>query len=108
MEKMRIKRRILIPLGVSLLALLAVTFLGIRQLVRRDVDELAQVRLDDVQAIFQSMLDRDVAQLSGLLHSLEGNKHLQEAWLAKDRDMLLSAAVPVFEDFRSQHPADVL
>lgn len=51
--------------------------------------------------MFREELDHDAELMSGLIHFLKEDKRLQNAWLERDRDELLHAAEPLFEDIRS-------
>ena len=103
MKAERIRRRIFIPLGLSLAVLLAASVIGAYWLQDRRIDNRVHSRIDEVHRMFQAELDRDAELMSGLIDFLEADEGLRKAWLAKDRDMLFNIASPIFENIRSKY-----
>ena len=99
----KISKRILVPLGFALLALLVASIVSIYWLQWRHINEDVRTRLAGVHQMFQVGLNEDAELLNGLIGFLEQDEDLQNAWLTKDRDALLRHATPLFEDIRSKY-----
>ena len=99
----KIRRRILIPLGLTLLILMATGVLGAYWLQHNHIVDQAQSRFDRVWETFQAELSQDAQLMSGLMDFLEKDKRIQEAWLVRDRKALLDITKPIFEDMRSRY-----
>ncbi|MFH1615362.1 MAG: ATP-binding protein [Planctomycetota bacterium] len=99
----KIKIRILIPVALAIIILLAVSILSMGWLQRRNITEEVKNCRDGVQILFEEQLKEDSRLLNGLIDFLKEDKRLQDAWLKKNRDLLLSYARPLFENMRSQY-----
>ncbi len=98
-----IRKRILVPLAFVLVFLLAISVISVYWLQSWYVKRNVEICLKEVQKLLSTELDEDAELLSSQIDTLEDNKNLQDAWQAKDRDKLLSYAMPIFEEMRSQH-----
>ena len=103
MNEQRIRSRILVPLVLALLILLTGTVSVLYSLQRRYINNKVQSHIDRVDQMFREELDHDAELMSGLIHFLKEDKRLQNAWIEGDRDELLRAAEPLFEDIRSKY-----
>ncbi|MCK4804211.1 MAG: hypothetical protein KAT88_06620, partial [Spirochaetes bacterium] len=103
MNEQRIRSRILVPLVLALMILLAGTVSVLYSLQRRHINKKVQSHIDRVDQMFREELDHDAELMSGLIHFLKEDKRLQNAWIEGDRDELLRAAEPLFKDIRSKY-----
>ena len=100
-EKIRI--RVLVPLGLAIVALLCASIITTYWLQQHHINDEVKGCLEGVQELFHEHLREDAFRLNGLIDFLKRDKDLQNIWLAKDRDALLSYARPLFEDICSKY-----
>ena len=79
----KIKIRILIPVALVIIILLAVSILSMGWLQRRNITEEVKNCRDGVQILFEEQLKEDSRLLNGLIDFLKEDKRLQDAWLKK-------------------------
>lgn len=99
----KIKIPILIPLALAIIILLGVSIFSIGWIQQRNITEEVKKCRDGVQTLFDEHLEEDSRLMNGLIDFLKEDKQLQNAWLTKDRDLLLSYAMPLFENLRSKY-----
>ena len=100
---MKLRRRVLVPVGVVLVAVLVATVLGAYYLQYQHTKDQTRERLANVMTMFQEELDEGAETMAGLIGLIENDTRLQESWLARDREMLLRRAEPIFEKIRRNH-----
>ncbi len=101
MPDAKFRKRIIIPLCVSLLALLAASILNTDRLQRLLIFRDARTHLEEVREITDIHLAGSSQNLRGVIDLTTRNKNLQKAWLAKDRGELLNHALPIFKKLYS-------
>ncbi len=101
MPDAKFRKRILVPLCVSLLALLAATIANTYRLQRLHIFRDARTHLKEVQEITHVHLSGNSRLLKGVIDLIKRNKNLQKAWLAKDRGELLEHASSIFKKLYS-------
>ena len=99
----KIKIRILIPFALAIIILLGVSIFSIGWLQERNITEEVKKSRDGVQTLFDEHLEEDARLMNGLIDFIEKDKQLQNAWLTKDRELLLSYAMPLFENMRLKY-----
>lgn len=99
----KIKLRILVPLGLTILTLLFVSIVIIYRLQSQFVEELTRVRLDAVQKTFEMDLKKDAELFNGLIDLLEQDEQIRAAWLAEDREALLRECEPLFKGILTKY-----
>ena len=98
-----ITKRILIPLGLTLLFLLTVSITSIYWLQRLHLNEDVEMRLAEVERLFQMKLAEDAKVLESQINLLQLNKDLQKAYLAQDRETLVHHATPFFKALKAKY-----
>ena len=96
----RLKTVVLLPLGISFLALVGIITSGIYYYERNNTQDYIRSQSERVQNLFVQCLEEDARLLSGLIDFLEKDDILQKAWAARDREDLLRCSKPFFEDMR--------
>lgn len=98
---------ILIPLFASILLLLIIFTLAIYRLQQKHINDDVQARLNNVSRYFNQFLASDARLIGETTHFVKDNPDIQNAWLAKDRNTLLTLTAPIFEklhqDYRITH-----
>ena len=102
-KKETIKALLIIPLGLTILILLATSIIALRKLHDHHINQEARKSLNELDQLFQMELNEDADKLAGIIEFLQKDKDLQNAWLARDRQSLLGYALPIFEGIRSRH-----
>jgi len=102
-DKQNIKMFVLLPLGSALIILMAISVFFTYALHTRHIHNETQGHLSKVKKLFKMELDEDAQLLSGIIAFLQKDKDLQGAWLAQDRGVLLSDAIPLFKNIHSKH-----
>jgi signal transduction histidine kinase/ActR/RegA family two-component response regulator len=97
-----IRPAVLLPL-IGCLALIIFSFLwGFDIFAERDLQEDLHRRLSSLDRMFQDQLLADTDLLRSKLDLLVGNKTLQAAWLALDRESLLALTEDIFSEFQRE------
>ncbi|MBU0728978.1 MAG: GHKL domain-containing protein [Proteobacteria bacterium] len=99
----RIKKPLLIPLGIVFLLLICGAVFGAYKLQHQSIIHDVRERIDRLDLLFQGILDEEAALLNSMLDNLETEPSLQEAFVAGDRDMLLQRALPYYQQINSRY-----
>lgn len=99
----KIKKPVLIPLAVALLAFLAVTFLLITWTHRILRDTTSRDNMESVKTLFAKKLATETFFIAGQLDILETNQELQTAFTSGDRGRLQRIAAPLFEHIHNDY-----
>ncbi len=98
----KIQKRIIVPLIFSLAILLTVSLLNLflfnREQLRREMDQ----EIRDFHELFPQQIDIEARFLAEQSLAVKNNPDIQRAWLKNDRKALLSAAMPIFADFKKR------
>jgi len=103
MKTNNMTKRILIPLGLTLLVLLMISIVSIYWLQRVHLDEKIVMHLEEVEQLFQMKLDEDAKVLESQINLLQLDKNIQQAYQAKERETLLHYAKPFFDAIRTKY-----
>ena len=98
----RIRKRILIPLTVSFLALLAGAIASMHWLQQSNLEKDTERTLDTAKEVFKLELEKEALRLERLAGIVNGNEQLERRWQDRDRQGLLLAAEPLFEDIKAR------
>jgi two-component system, LuxR family, sensor kinase FixL len=98
-----IKLPILIPLFASILLLLIIFTFAIYRLQQKHINDDVQARLDSVSRYFNQFLASDAKLIGETTHFVKDNPDIQNTWLAKDRNALLTLTTPIFEKLRQDY-----
>jgi len=98
-----IKLPILIPLFASILLLLIIFIFAIYRLQQKHINDDVQARLDNASHYFNQFLASDARLIGETTHFVKDNADIQNAWLAKDRNTLLTLTAPIFEKLRHDY-----
>jgi serine phosphatase RsbU (regulator of sigma subunit)/PAS domain-containing protein len=102
-NEQNITKRILIPLGLTLLILLTTSIVSIYWLQRLHLNEEVEEHLKEVEQLFQMKLDEEAKALLSQINLLQMNKELQNAYRTKDRETLLRHAMPFFQTIHAKY-----
>ena len=103
MKTNNITKRILIPLGLTLLILLTISIVSIYWLQREHLDEKIEIHLEAVEQLFLLKLDEAAKILESQINLLQLDKNIQKAYQAKKRETLLHYAKPFFDAIRTKY-----
>jgi two-component sensor histidine kinase len=103
MKKHAIKIRILIPLIVSLTALLIGFVVDIYQSKQKDIALELEKKMKAVPDVLETELKDDAYMIMAVIRTLNENTHLKPAFRARDRNKLLTLTEPLFDRLRSDH-----
>ncbi len=98
-----IKRPVLLPLGVTLVLLLLASLACLTGIQRLAAIRQTSADVANVQHLFAGMLEERQILISSLIDRYTPNQELQDAFLARDRQRLLQAAMPLFKKIRSKY-----
>jgi hypothetical protein len=98
-----LRKRIIIPVGTVLVALLVSAAWGYWLTGRDYLFDTVRSRVKTVRVLFRENLARDFETMRGLISLLDRDPGLREAWLARDREALLKHAEPIFKELRRRH-----
>jgi len=94
---------ILAPLFVAITVLLAIFTLAIYRLQQQHISDDVRMRLDSSDSYFNKLLFADARLIGEITHFVKDNPDIQNAWLAKDRNTLLTLTAPIFEKLRQDY-----
>ncbi len=97
------RNKALITLSLALSFLLVANLLITLVNTNRNITMVKNSGLENARQRFQEEIDRDAEVIKGLLCFITKDQALTEAWLRKDRDALLRASLPIFEEIRQDH-----
>lgn len=98
-----LRLRILGPLVLSGALMTAAVVMGVLGILNREMEEDIGDHLAQAPRALRGTLAAESNHLEGLLEFLEKDASLQEAWLARDRDLLLGRALPAYEAILSKY-----
>ncbi|MGD0553045.1 MAG: cache domain-containing protein [Sedimentisphaerales bacterium] len=98
-----IKLPILIPLFASILLLIIIFTIAIYRLQQKHINDDVQARLDSISRYFNQFLASDARLIGETTHFVKDNPDIQNAWLAKNRNTLLTLTIPIFEKLRQDY-----
>ncbi|MCP4689690.1 MAG: hypothetical protein GY859_16675, partial [Desulfobacterales bacterium] len=99
----KIRRRIIIPMGLALIILAGGGILGFYLYEDNHLNHVARDRLSSLQRLFSGKIEDDAELMTGLMDLLKKDERLRAPRLAGDREALLRRAAPIFEDLRAKH-----
>lgn len=98
-----ILKSILLPLGLSLIGLFALTTLVLINIYHHHNQVLIHNIHNQINTLFSYHLMMDKEKLNLALDFLQQNQMLQRAWLARDRQQLLALLTPQYPHLRDEH-----
>ncbi|MCD4751795.1 MAG: PAS domain S-box protein [Anaerolineaceae bacterium] len=99
----KIRSRVLIPVCFILFLFLAGSIAGIYWVFQSNFNKNIQESITALESLFPAELSKDSELLNGLLTFIEDEHCIQAAWLAEDREALLSCTQPLFEELQSEY-----
>ncbi len=96
-------KRILTPLGLTLLVLLTISIVSIYWLQWQHLDEKMGAYLKEVEQLFHAKLAEDAKILESQINLLQLDQNIQKAYQAKERETLLHYAKPFFDAIRTKY-----
>ena len=100
-ENIRVK--VLIPLGITMVILLAFAVYSLNWVQRYYLDQQIQSKVSETQRLFAMELKEETKLISGLIGFMQRDREIQHAWMAKDRDALLEQSKMLFDKVLSGH-----
>ncbi|CAN2039000.1 hypothetical protein GMMP15_1020006 [Candidatus Magnetomoraceae bacterium gMMP-15] len=101
----KIKKRILVPLGVVFVIFLSTSIFSIYWLQHRHITENVREAVDGVQQLFPELLKKEAKFMEVQIDFIKKDKNLQSAYLAKNRDALFNHALLIFKNICSKYNA---
>lgn len=102
-ENEKIKASLFVPPGLAILTLLVVSAAAIYLLQQQYINKDMQDHLDEVQRLLNVQIQEDSRILNTITDFVQNDKNIRAAWLAKDRDALLTHSSPILADIRSKY-----
>lgn len=102
-QLVRLRSKILLPLGVVFCILLILGFSATYLIQKRALDNTITRRITNARVLFKELLKVEAEVLWSLTSSYREIKEFQAPFLAGDREKLLAVALPVFNEIKSRH-----
>ncbi len=67
------------------------------------LDSKLSTRLSSVRQLFMAEIDREANLIEARMDTIVKNLEIREAWKKRDREQLLTLALPYFMEFQSKH-----
>jgi hypothetical protein len=103
MTPFKIKSKILIPLVLTIIFLMAVFIYGVFWMQDRNIKDRANNTFDSIESLFDNTLNINACLMGALLETLMRDRSLNEALQKKDGSLLLKLVAPLFENLQLQH-----
>ncbi len=97
-DKMKSTIRFLIPIGVMMLIVLGIGQFVVFRLHSRHMERDVRIRGNGARTFFEQSLDRDAKRMIGMIHFLQNDRELREAWRVRNRDALQRRAASILEN----------
>lgn len=98
-----IKKPLLIPIGVGLVLLILISFASVFWMQQANSKEHIHSHLGLAKQLFDGMLDKDARHINSIIDFYAHNENLQNAFLSQNREKLLAAVLPLFQDIRAKY-----
>ncbi|WP_243372533.1 cache domain-containing protein [Geotalea sp. SG265] len=98
----KVRRKLFIPLVMSMLLFLCGLIYTVYRLQWDHIQADTESRLDAFHKNYQYQIQNETDLLNGFLVLLKENESLQRAWLSGDRQAVLHAAQPIFDEIRKR------
>lgn len=98
----RIRRKILVPLGVTLVVFMAVFLLSAQWFLHQEMKRDLKRRQMGVETLFGELVEQRANLLRSFLRQAERDRDLQDAMRRRDRPALLALAEPLTEPLQPQ------
>ena len=102
-NKLSLKIKILIPVGLSLVLLLIASFISYYWLQENDIRERVDRRLKSAESFFKHHLENDALILSGISETLVQDRVIIKDLKGRNRQALLSYSTPLLKKLVSRH-----
>lgn len=102
-QTVRLRSKILLPLGLAFCILLIFGFSATYFIQKRALDNNITHRITNARALFKELLKVEAEVLWSLTDSYREIKGFQAPFLAGDREKLLAVAQPIFNEIKSRH-----
>jgi len=89
----KIKIYILVPIGLALFIILMASISNIYWIQQRNMMEDIKHEILEVQKLYPRFLNSEAVLLESLIESIKKNEKLQNAWIARDRELLYKIEV---------------
>lgn len=96
-KKPYIRRRILIPLAIVAAGMLAIFGAIGKSVLDANIEQKIHHELEEVEGLFNRLLESESRAMHAHLELIALNTDVVEAWKAKDKDLLLKRATPIFK-----------
>jgi len=103
MIECKLKRKILVPLLISLVLILGAFIWSVYVSNKNEIARDLENHLESVQELYEKQLSSDAELMGGVIDMLSRNKKIQTAWMAKDRTALLELTSPLLSDLRKNY-----
>ncbi len=99
-QERKIRRRVLLPLGITLVVFLAL-FLSVFQVyLQRELSRQLENNISSVLTLYNGILEERSNDMLTVLEVIAKNKALQQAMIARDREKLQDLAAPIYRDLQ--------
>ncbi|GAB4275905.1 MAG: hypothetical protein Kow0056_05950 [Coriobacteriia bacterium] len=103
MRNYSIRLKIVLVVVVLFLVSMGGLYAAIESVYKMTTDTLAQQGLSDARNSYRTLQDEEAKKLSAVLDVLQTREDLQALYLSGDRDALLEASEPLFDQLRENH-----
>jgi len=99
----KIRTYILVPVALALFILLMASILNVYWLQQRNMLEDINHSILEVQELYPRFLNSEAHLLESLIESFKQNEKLQNAWIARDRELLYKLSMEIFPHIQSRY-----
>jgi len=102
-QTIQLRSKVLLPLGLVLCILLVLGFSSTYYIQKQALDHNIAQRIANARALFKELLKVEAELLGSLANNYVENEGLQSAFLADDRESLLTKALPLFNTIKNRN-----
>ncbi len=103
MRTLSIRAKLLLAIAATFGIAGLVSTVVVRDVYQRSARTASEQALRTAAAVYEDLERKDVEKLSATLDALASNPALRDAYVARDRDRLYLAAVPIFQSLKGYH-----
>jgi PAS domain S-box-containing protein len=98
-----VRKHLILPLLFCLAIMLTASVASVYLIQRLHILNIVKSNSTGVKHLFPTLLEMESSQISTQIDLLKEDMGIQEAWLSRNKDVLLNTASPIYSDFRTQN-----
>ena len=103
MPRYRIRARVIVPIGVGLLIVIAAHVIGVNVVQRAQLQERVEREVSSIKEELLHQQESEAHLLMATSSALAINRQIQQTFIDRDRQKLFEVTKPLFDELKSEH-----